>query len=265
MGKEKLIEVTIDGSVVQVAPGTTILEAASQADIEIPTLCHHAELSPSGSCRMCIVEISRPERDPNVSWIDAACVAPVASGFHVKTDSPKVIKERKLIVGLLLSRAPTASRIVELAEEYGVPSDRFVASDEGKANCILCGLCVRVCNELIGANAIGTAKRGIEKEITSPFKVAASLCIGCMACVKVCPTGVIEFQVNKGKIKKEDWGVSLKMLTCSECGQPVGAGAQMKQIKGDVDVSKEVLALCPACRRKRINSVKTAQTQYTGV
>lgn len=258
MESGKLVEITIDGRKVKVSPGITILEAAARAKVEIPTLCHHAELSPSGSCRVCIVEISRPAKDPRRTWIDASCVCPVSEGLVIRTDSPRVVKERKLIIELLLSRAPASRRIRDLARKYGVTEGRFTAADGGKSNCILCGLCVRVCNELIKADAIGTARRGIEKEITSPFRVAGSLCIGCLACARVCPTGVIEFELKKNKLNKKEWGVALDMVFCTECGAPIGTRVQMERLKEKITVRDDLLSFCPACRRKKNYAVPTA-------
>jgi bidirectional [NiFe] hydrogenase diaphorase subunit len=251
MSDRKQLTITIDDRELRVKEGTTILEAASLMDIIIPTLCHHKELSPSGACRLCIVEISRPAQNSTHSWVDSACVCPVSEGLHIRTDSPRIMKERKLILELLLSRAPDSPRIRELALEYGIAGSRYTAADKGQSKCILCGLCVRVCNELIKADAIGFAQRGINKELTSPYQIAASLCIGCLACVRVCPTGVIEFEIKKKKLKKEDWGVALEMIFCSDCGQPVGTRAQMKRMKEQITVIDELLNNCPACRRKR--------------
>lgn len=265
MNGEKQIKIIIDDCEVQVTEGTTILKAASLVDIKIPTLCHHEELSPSGSCRICIVEISRPDQNPDHSLIDSACVYPATEGLHIRTNSPRVARERKLILELLLSRAPDSTRIMELALEYGISETKFTSADNGKSNCILCGLCVRVCNELIKANAIGLSNRGIKKEVTSPFMIAGSLCIGCMACAAVCPTGVIEFVIKNEKLKKEDWGVALDMIFCPDCGRPVGTRIQMEQLKGKITVIDEFLYYCPACRRKKNYSVKTVLKEYMGV
>ena len=264
MTDRKLVEIVIDDRKVRVSRGTTILKAASLLDIKIPNLCHHEELSPSGSCRVCIVEISKPAQNPDFSWIDSACVYPAADGLHIRTNSPRVVRERKLILELLLSQAPDSSRIRELAIEYGISETKFTSADNGKSNCILCGLCVRVCNELIKANAIGLSGRGVKKEVTSPFMIAGSLCIGCMACAAVCPTGVIEFVIEKEKLKKKDWGVALDMIFCPDCGKPVGTSIQMKQLKENISVTDEFLNYCPACRRKKNYSVKTVYSN-TGV
>jgi NADH dehydrogenase/NADH:ubiquinone oxidoreductase subunit G len=257
MTDAKLVEITINDRKLRVPEGSTILNAAALLGISIPTLCHHEELSPSGSCRLCIVEISDPVRSPERSWIDSACVYPASGGLQIKTHSPRVLRERKLILELLLSRAPDSQVIRKLAMENGISESRFSAADDGKSNCILCGLCMRVCNELIKADAIGTAGRGIKKEVVSPFKIAGNLCIGCMACAAVCPTGVIKFEIEDKKLTKNDWGVALEMIFCPDCGQPVGTRIQMEKLKKNVYIKDELLSLCPACRRKKNYSVKT--------
>ncbi|MBI9105994.1 MAG: (2Fe-2S)-binding protein [Spirochaetales bacterium] len=253
----KQVEIIIDGRKIRVPQGTTILKAAAMLEIRIPTLCHHEELSPSGSCRLCIVEISNPSQNPDRSWIDSACVCPASEGLNIKTHSPRVLKERKLIIELLLSRAPDSQQIMKLALENGITKPRFTAADEGKSNCILCGLCMRVCNELIKAEAIGFSGRGIKKEVVSPFKIAGDLCIGCKACEAVCPTGVINFKIENKKLRKQDWGVALEMIFCPDCGQPVGTSVQMEQLKEKITITDELLSCCPACRRKKNYSVRT--------
>ena len=248
---ESYVNITINNMKASVPENLSILEAAKTLDIYIPTLCYLEDLSPSGACRLCIVEISQPERDPEKSWIDSACVCPVSEGLSIQTESPTVIRERKLILELLLSRAPDSKQIKDMAQKYGIVSSRFTSADEGESNCILCGLCIRVCNELIKANAIGTAHRGVQKKVTSPYQIAGSLCIGCLACVEVCPTGVIEFEFNRQYLKKDDWGVNLELSGCSQCGKPIGTKIQIDRIGNKSDVSPSILSLCPACRRKK--------------
>jgi bidirectional [NiFe] hydrogenase diaphorase subunit len=251
MSVQNLIQITINDRHIAVIEGTSVLQAARELGIYIPTLCFLEELSPSGACRLCIVEISNPSRNSKISWIDSACVYPVSEGLSIQTDSPRVIRERKLILELLLSRAPDSKQVRELALEYNLEKPRFSAVDNGESNCILCGLCIRVCNELIKANAIGTSQRGIRKEISSPYKIAATLCIGCLACVYVCPTGVIEFELEKSSLIKEEWGVNLDMILCSDCGKPVGTKKQIEQLKEKIHVTDDILSYCPACRRKK--------------
>jgi len=251
MDRIKSVHLTINDMSITVPEGTSLLHTAREMGIYIPTLCFLEDLSPGGACRLCIVEISNPTRNPEVSWIDSACVCPVTEGLSVRTDSPRVIRERKLILELLLSRAPRSEQIKKLAVEYGIEESPFTSADEGQSNCILCGLCIGVCNEIIGADAIGTAKRGIRKEVTSPYKIASSLCIGCLACEDVCPTGVIKFELEKNRLIKDDWGVDLEVVLCSDCGKPVGTKVQLDKLRVQIPINDEILTFCPACRRKK--------------
>jgi len=177
---------TIDGREIHAEEGQTILEAAQAAGIDIPTLCYHPLLEPQGACRMCTVEIIRGNR----SRLDTACTHPAWDGLEVKTHSPEVIETRREIIGLLLSRTPTVPVIQDLALEYGVTEPPF-PTDTPDEKCILCGLCVRTCHELVKADAINFSQRGIERRVGPPFLEITDQCIGCGACTIMCPTGAI--------------------------------------------------------------------------
>jgi NADH dehydrogenase/NADH:ubiquinone oxidoreductase subunit G len=125
----------------------------------------------------------------------AACLYPAKEGIIVKTNTEKVRKLRKGIIELLLARCPNAKVIQELAREYGVEKPRFSLGDQ---NCILCGLCVRACQEIIGKSAISLVNRGIYKEVAAPFYAyeLGEECIGCGDCAFVCPTGAITMGDN---------------------------------------------------------------------
>lgn len=175
-----MIDLTINGGRLSVEEGTTILQAAETVGIKIPTLCYHKALSPYGACRICLVEISRKGR----SQIQASCQYQVRPGMVVRTDSERVIKTRKIMVELLLARCPNSKRIRELADELGIKESRFPKRDE---DCLLCGLCVRMCEERMGQSVIGFAKRGIAREVVPPFKERSQICLGCGSCEFVCP------------------------------------------------------------------------------
>jgi heterodisulfide reductase subunit A len=180
-GKVKLI---FDGQEVEVDKGLTLIQVAKELGVEIPTLCHHQAISPYGACRVCLVEvITRGKRK-----LVASCSYPVEEGIEVKSGSERVMKIRRLVAELLLARAPGVKKIQELAESLGIKKIRFRKKDD---DCILCGLCVRFCEEIIGTGAIGFINRGIEREITTPLDERSEVCIGCGACAFVCPTGAI--------------------------------------------------------------------------
>ena len=180
------MKITIDGKEVDAEPGQTILEVARINGIHIPTLCYHPALKPFGACRLCSVEIERHGRKRVVT----ACNYPVEDGLEVRTDSPEIIETRKMLIELLLARCPEEKRIQELAREYGVaePRSRFTLEDE---HCILCGLCARVCEELVGVSAINFISRGVERKVGTPYEELSDDCIGCGSCALVCPTEAI--------------------------------------------------------------------------
>jgi len=255
MGKEELVKVTIDDQAIKVPKGTTLLKAAKKLGIDIPTLCFHESLPPQGSCRLCVVEIT--DKTGKWTWIDASCVYPASEGLSVKTNSPSVVKHRKTIIELLLSKAPNAEILLNLAEKYGASKTRYTAIDQGESNCILCALCVRTCNEIIGSHAIGTAERGVHKKVISPFNIAGDNCIGCTACIHVCPTGAIKSKIGKESFEIEDWGVNLKMATCSSCKKPFATAVHLEKLKSQVNLKNQLWEMCPECRRSA-NKVGTS-------
>lgn len=179
-----MITLTIDGKKIQTQPGRTLLEAARENTIRIPTLCFHEALEPYGGCRLCVVELETP-RGPRVV---AACTHPCEEGALVHTDTEIVRQSRQVAAELLLARAGHVSFIRDLAASVGVHSTPYTLPQD---DCILCARCVRACQEIVGVGAISAVNRGIEKEIVPPFHIASNSCIGCGTCILVCPTGTL--------------------------------------------------------------------------
>ena len=179
------IQLQIDGKEVKAKEGMTLLEAAQNAGIFIPTLCHHEKLEPFGGCRVCIVEV-----EVN-GWtkLVVSCVYPVEENIIVRTRSEKVDRIRKTIIELLMAHAPDSPQLQDLAQEYGANKDRF---EKDASFCIHCGLCVRYCAEVAKKNAIGFVGRGINKEISFIPEIAAKECNACKECFPLCPTSYLQ-------------------------------------------------------------------------
>ena len=180
-----MISLTINGAKVRAEEGSTILQVARFYGINIPTVCYHDELPPYGACRLCMVEVDDGKRTRLV----ASCLYLVKEGIKVRTHTKRLIKGRKLILELLLARCPNAKTLQDLASKMGLKQVRFPMENE---DCILCGLCVRMCAELMGSGAIGFVGRGQDREVATPFHTASEICRNCGACMYICP--VVELQ-----------------------------------------------------------------------
>ncbi len=184
-----MIHLTIDDKAVEVPEGRTLLEACREHGIQVPTLCYHPALEPYGACRLCVVEVSSQGRKPRLV---ASCVYPCEEGAQVQTNSPTVERSRRVTAELLMAGSSGSPEIAALAEQLGVKEVRFRLPDDNA--CVLCGLCVRACTEIVGVSAISVIRRGIAKKVATPFEVTSSRCIGCGTCVLICPTGAFNFE-----------------------------------------------------------------------
>jgi len=179
------ISLKIDGKEIGATAGMTVLEAAKNAGIAIPTLCYHEKLEPFGGCRLCIVEAEAG----GMTRLVVSCVQPVEQNLVIKTRSEKVDRIRKTLLELFLAHAPDSPQLEELAREYGADKNRF---EQEASFCIHCGLCVRYCAEVVGKHAVGFIDRGIRKEINFIPEIAAKECNDCKECFPLCPTSYLQ-------------------------------------------------------------------------
>ena len=198
-----MIKYTLNGETVEQEEVTTILESASKRGVSIPTLCHNEHLTPTGSCRMCLVEVSTEKRPDRIKLVPS-CTSTIADGMIVNTETDRIRKSRRFIISMLLSRSPKAVELKKLAERVGLPENREEMNhverylleearpvDDGETLCILCGLCVQACAEIPMRDAISFSERGMRRKVKTPFDKYADTCIGCGSCAYVCPTNAI--------------------------------------------------------------------------
>lgn len=193
----KNVNLTINGMMVESTEGVTILRAAKDAGISIPTFCYHEELAPFGACRLCTVEITKNDKKQLV----ASCVYPVEEGLIVETDSERVVEVRRLILELLLPLAQTGP-IMSIARQYGVTASRFPTKETA---CILCGLCVRYCAEIKKANAVTFVGRGINREVAFVPEIASQVCDNCRECFSICPGGKLARETDGASFPYPAW------------------------------------------------------------
>jgi formate dehydrogenase alpha subunit len=228
------VKLTIDGMPVEVAPGTTILEAARKLEIDIPTFCHDPELTRNGACRMCVVEVEKARA------LVASCCTPVAPDMVVHTDSARVRTARQTILRLILANHPLECitcektgdcRLQDYCYRYGVSESGFQGETKDLPlddtnpffirdmnKCILCGICVGKCQEINGAGAIDFTRRGFVTNVSPPFgdPIENSSCVFCGMCVDACPVGALVPEAGVGKGRP--WEIEKVKTICPYCG-----------------------------------------------
>jgi NADH dehydrogenase/NADH:ubiquinone oxidoreductase subunit G len=243
-----MVKININGRDFEADPCQTVLSVAQSAGIDIPTLCHTEAVADYGACRMCLVEIERRGRKRLVT----ACLYPVEEGLKVTTDSERVKKVRKMIIELLLARCPESEVIRDMAASMGVTESRFAIEDEAETGtCILCGLCTRVCAEVVGASAISLVNRGTVREVALPFYDEAGSCIACGSCAYICPTGAITL-VDTGSKRIISWPkgtVDFQMKQCARCGTHYAPVKQVEYMVQRSGLSPTEFEYCPDCRK----------------
>jgi formate hydrogenlyase subunit 6/NADH:ubiquinone oxidoreductase subunit I len=251
-------QVTIDSTKVTVAEGATVLDAARSAGIWVPTLCRNPAVRSLGVCRICMVEVWQKQEDPRQRGrMVSACTHAVRDGLTVSVAGARATRARRGVMELLLARAPGSPELRALAGRMGVDGTPYPTVTEAQRNCVLCGLCIAVCEQVIGASAIGFAGRGVARAVSGPFGEPSPACIACAACAAVCPVGTIEVVIHpeSDEVEIAPFGSRSKLQRCAECGGPVAAAALARSADQRVGLDWEELRslarLCPECRRKR--------------
>ncbi|RKX25064.1 MAG: hypothetical protein DRP45_06775 [Candidatus Zixiibacteriota bacterium] len=209
-----MVSLTINGKLTTASKDEMLLSVIRRQGIEIPALCHHEAVEPCGSCRLCTVEITRPEWDGWKKHV-TSCLYPVEEGLIVSTHTEDVIELRKTVLDLYLARSPKAKLIQDMAAEYGIMHTSYEEVPDGD-DCILCALCTRVCDQM-GFHAISSVGRGHGKEIAPPLNEPPPDCVGCTSCAQVCPTNFIKF-IDKGN-KRTIWGRKFELIKCETTGE----------------------------------------------
>ncbi len=247
-----MVTFKINGRAVQAPAGSYILESIRELGLDIPALCDHPSLEPYGACRLCIVEVTHPEWRGHARIV-TSCNYPVREGLEVSTNAPKVLETRRELLDMLLARCPENEVVRDVARKYAGLDKATIEPVREPSDCIMCGLCVRVCEDL-SVGVLGHRNRGADREVAPPEP--PENCVGCGACALVCPTGCIEFTREKGRwsIWEQDFSIpycAVNSELCRACGLCAEACkfdvAQVKLFAGGASTSSIEKDYCQGC------------------
>ncbi len=246
-----MVTITIDDREYQAEEGMSVLDVARAHGIPIPTLCYHPSLRPSGSCRLCAVEVPGRATGRQVTML--ACILKVKDKLAIQTHSEAVQRARTRAFRNLLQMAPQAKSIIALAKSYGI--------DPGPPpdGCVRCRLCVRVCKEIVGPGALKVEKR----EGMNYVVPIEGLCIGCGTCANICPTNVIlvkdQDDVRTISIRDEIIGRH-PLERCEGCGKLFATPKFLEHIHQRTSAHTDVKShhkYCPTCAKLFSDRIKS--------
>ena len=251
------ISLHIDNRHIEADETDTILQAARKHRIHIPTLCYHPALKPTGSCRLCAVEVENASGHVHIML---SCVLKVKQGMVIKTRSEAVRKARAEAMTRLVQMAPQARRLYDLADREGI------ALPAGPDGCIRCRLCVRVCKEVVGQGALRMENRdGHLRIVPVPDR-----CIGCGTCANLCPTQVIQLvdrdRLRTVKINEVIIGTH-PLERCEGCGNFYATEKQIHMVAHRADPHPHVKLhhnFCPACAKLFSDRLETVRRHPHG-
>ena len=249
---KSLVTISVDGRQVRAEEESSLLTALRREGLDIPSLCHHEALAPYGACRLCLVEVNQKGWKPDWRKLTTSCNFPVLPGLKVFTGTDNVVENVKVVLEMLLARAPAAEAVRDLAARHGITIDtveaHFDRIDRDERG-IDCAICTRVCDRL-GHGAISMLGRGVGRRVGTPADGPPPDCVGCGTCARMCPTGAIPVEEKAGT--RRIWGRDFELAACVECGRSILTIDQARYHARRTGLDESYFRLCDECSRRLV-------------